>query len=225
MDEGSVQRLLHGNWEYDSDLSKLFAFQDLTDLFTNDFIDGDRFNIVADIARFGSDKTVIGLWKGWRLEKIISLSKSSIVESAEAIRKLANEHHITMSNVVVDEDGVGGGVKDILRCKGFVNNSKALKVEGEVENYSNLKSQCYYKLADKVRKGEVFIKDTTLRDTIIEELEQIRQRNMDKDEKKAVVGKDKIKEMIGRSPDYADMIMMRVYFDIVQTSSWVDDLY
>ena len=41
------------------------------------------------------------------------------------------------SHIIVDEDGVGGGVKDgISGCKGFVNGSKALKNE----NFQNLKS-------------------------------------------------------------------------------------
>ena len=31
-----------------------------------------------------------------------------------------------MSNIVVDEDGVGGGVVDILKCNGFVNNSRPM---------------------------------------------------------------------------------------------------
>lgn len=225
LDEASRQRLLLGNWEYDADLAKLFAYDDLNNLFTNNFVDGDRHNITADIARFGNDKTVIGLWKGWRLERIITLDQSDLVNTSEVIKKLANEYKITMSNVIVDEDGIGGGVKDILRCKGFVNNSRPLKVEGKDENFNNLKSQCYFKLADKVRDGLVYINDSTYRDIIIQELEQIKQKDMDKDGKKQVIPKDKIKELLGRSPDYADMIMMRVYFDIVNTSSWVDSLY
>jgi len=130
-----------------------------------------------------------------------------------------------MSSVVVDEDGIGGGVKDILRCQGFVNNSTPMKVEGEKENFSNLKSQCYFKLADKVRDNEVYIKDTSIQEVLIQELEQIKQKDMDKDGKKSIIPKDKIKELIGRSPDYADMLMMRVYFELYKTKSWVDSLY
>jgi phage terminase large subunit len=37
---------------------------------------------------------------------------------------------------------------------------------------------------------------------------------MDKDGKKAVIPKDKVKENIGRSPDYSDTLMMREYFDL-----------
>ena len=39
------------------------------------------------------------------------------------------------------------GVVDNLNIKGFVNNSKALKAE----KYQNLKTQCYYKYAERLR--------------------------------------------------------------------------
>lgn len=225
LDEASRQRLLLGNWEYDSDLSKLFNYESLTNLFTNEFVEYGANFITADIARFGSDKTIIGVWQGWRLEEVITLSGANVVEVADKIRQKANMLSIPMSSVVVDEDGVGGGVKDILRCQGFVNNSTPMKVEGEKENFSNLKSQCYFKLADKVNDNEVYIKDQSIRDVMIQELEQIKQKDMDKDGKKAVIPKDQIKDLIGRSPDYADMLMMRVYFDMYKTASWIDDLY
>ena len=49
---------------------------------------------------------------------------------------------------------------------------------------------------------------------IIQELQAHRMANVDKIGKTAVEGKDKVKKTIGRSPDYADMIMMRMYYDI-----------
>jgi phage terminase large subunit len=49
---------------------------------------------------------------------------------------------------------------------------------------------------------------------IIEELEWVKQYEMDKDGKKRVLPKEKIKEAIGRSPDFADMLMMREWFEI-----------
>jgi hypothetical protein len=115
---------------------------------------------------------------------------------------------------VLDEDGVGGGLKDILRgSKGFINNSKALGKE----NYQNLKTQCYYKFADKVNKGEIFIKETQYKQDIIQELEIIQMKDVDKDNKLNIVGKDKMKEHLGRSPDIADALMMRCYFELNKT--------
>jgi hypothetical protein len=41
LDELSRQRLLFGNWEYDDDLSKLFNYDRILDVFTNEVNAGD----------------------------------------------------------------------------------------------------------------------------------------------------------------------------------------
>ena len=127
LDENSKQRLYYGNWEYDNDPSSLISFDKINDVFTNNFIDDGEMFISADIARYGSDKMVICVWSGFRVVEIFSLDKSSITETSEAIRGLATKWKIPNSNIIADEDGVGGGVVDILKCKGFVNNSKPKK--------------------------------------------------------------------------------------------------
>ena len=53
-------------------------------------------------------------------------------------------------------------------------------------------------------------------------LEQIKQRDMDKDGKKKIVSKDKVKEILGRSPDVSDMVMMRMYFEIKKVKKELD---
>ena len=49
---------------------------------------------------------------------------------------------------------------------------------------------------------------------IIEELEQLKQKDIDAEGKKAIIAKDDVKKVIGRSPDYRDMLLMREYFEI-----------
>ena len=48
---------------------------------------------------------------------------------------------------------------------------------------------------------------------ITEELEQIKSDNKD-GQKLSVINKDSVKQAIGRSPDYRDMLLMREYFDL-----------
>jgi phage terminase large subunit len=45
-------------------------------------------------------------------------------------------------------------------------------------------------------------------------LEQIKGRSVEKDGKLTIVAKDEIKEHIGRSPDYADAISMRLWLEL-----------
>jgi len=219
LDENSKQRLYYGNWEFDNDPARLIDFDKIQNIFTNDFVDSGDMYISADIARYGSDKMVILVWSGFRVIEIFTLDKSSITETAEAIKSLMNKHRVPLSNVVADEDGVGGGVVDIVRCKGFVNNSKALKEENNNVEYQNLKTQCYYKLAELIQSNKLFIdcNNADIQDTICKELEQVKRDKIDQDGKLRILPKEKVKELIGHSPDYSDALAMRFYFDLKQT--------
>lgn len=214
LDTISRERLLYGNWAYEDTEGKLFKYDKIIDCFTNDYVGAGESFISIDVARFGKDKSVIILWSGYRVKKIMQLEKNSITELAKIVIELCSRERVPRSNVVLDEDGVGGGLKDMLRgAKGFVNNSRALSKE----NYANLKSQCYYKFAEKVNSGEIYIEDDTYKDTIVQELEVVAMKDIDKDNKLAIIGKEKIKEFIGRSPDIADALMMRIYFELNKT--------
>jgi hypothetical protein len=219
LDENSKQRLYYGNWEFDNDPARLIDFDKIQNIFTNDFVDSGDMFISADIARYGSDKMVILVWSGFRVIEIFTLDKSSITETAEAIKSLMNKHRVPLSNVVADEDGVGGGVVDIVRCKGFVNNSKALKEENNNVEYQNLKTQCYYKLAELIQSNKLFIdcSNADIQDIITKELEQVKRDKIDQDGKLRILPKEKVKELIGHSPDYSDALAMRFYFDLKQT--------
>jgi hypothetical protein len=220
LDENSKQRLYYGNWEYDNDPAKLIDYDKIQNVFTNEFVEGGEMYISADIARFGSDKMVICVWSGFRVVDIISLNKSSIVEIAQLIRELANKYKVTMSKIIIDEDGVGGGVVDMLRgCKGFINNSKPLLVENQIVQYQNLKTQCYFKLAELIQGDQIYIKcqEQTIIDDITKELEMVKRDKIDSDGKLRIISKETVKQSIGRSPDYSDALMMRMYFCFEQT--------
>ena len=211
LDELSRQRLLFGNWEYDASNDSLIDYDAILNMFSQKGVNGDK-HISCDVARFGSDKTVIMYWEGLYLRKIRSILKSSINEVVDEVRTLQQEHAVPLRNIIVDEDGVGGGVKDYLRCIGFTNNARPLKGE----NYQNLKAQCFYKLADLINKGQIGIScpDINVKNQIIEECEQVRMKDADKDNKLQILSKETIKAIIGRSPDYADAMAMRCYYEI-----------
>lgn len=214
LDKNSRERLYFGNWEYDDDPATLIDMDAITDYFNPTHVEaGDLKYLTVDVARKGKDKTVIRLWEGWlcvqRWEMRIS-KVNEVVDKVQIIRKL---HNVPISQVVVDEDGVGGGVVDYLPgCKGFVNNSRALNGE----NYDNLKSQCSVEMARKIQNrlaGEI-CNDKDIIDIVSEEMEQVKQKDIDKDGKVGIVPKDHMKEHIGRSPDDWDSIMMRYLFEL-----------
>lgn len=226
-DRITIERLIYGNFEYDDDPAKLMEYDNIVNLFTNDFVGRDENGelkeanhfISCDPARFGADLTVIMVWEGYRVVKIESYAKTSIPDTVEYITILANKYSVPRSRIVVDSDGLGGGVSDLLRCKDFQANRTPIDMKGKKQNYNNLKSQCYFRLAEMVNRSEIYIDctDTSVNDKIIEELEVVKQKDVDKDNKMGVIPKDKVKELIGRSPDYSDCMMFRMFLDLSKT--------
>jgi hypothetical protein len=151
------------------------------------------------------------------LVECFNYTKLDTVEVSNVIKELIEKYNIPLSNVIIDSDGVGGGVADQVRGVNFVNNSSPLFNQ----NFSNLKSQCYVKLSEmfKEKKISLNIIDPSLMDTITQELLAIKLKNIDKDNKVAVQSKEEMKKILGVSPDYADCLMMRMYFELKNIKS------
>jgi len=211
LDKNSRERLLFGNWEYDDDPAKLCEYDKILDLWSNDFVQGGQKYITADIAGRGSDKFRVYVWDGFKVIHIYSESKSTGLGIINKINELASRFKVPNSNIVYDGDGVGMGLSGhIARAHEFINGSKPKNRE----NYNNLKSQCYFKLAEAINNAEIYIIPTEDKEAIIEELEQVKRDNVDKDGKLSILPKDKVKEVLGRSPDHSDTLMMRFYFEV-----------
>lgn len=211
------ERLIYGNWEYDDDPSAWIDYDSIQDYFKNSHVEEGLKYITADIARKGKDSTVIRAWSGRRVIERISIPITKVTESAQAIRELQSKYKVPASKTVVDEDGVGGGVVDILSCKGFINNSKPIVKKGVTSNYENLKTQCSHLTAQRIVGGELYenVTDGDIKQRITEEMEQVKQKDIESDGKIRMVPKKIIQEKIGRSPDDWDCIMMREYFDLI----------
>ncbi len=200
------ERLLYGNWEYDDDPEKLMNYDSISSIFSNTFVAEGAKCLTCDVARLGKDTTVIMYWNGLRIEYIFRMEKSRTNEIADKINELRNRFGVSMYNVVIDEDGVGGGVVDLLRgCKGFIANSKPI---GKKANYANLKSQVNHKMAEDVNDNKVYCYESEFTDTIVEELEQVK-GNLQDDGKRRVNKREDILKMIGRSPDFLSAMYMR----------------
>jgi len=215
-DKSTRERLLHGNFDYDDDPTSLISYESISNLFTNDHISGPRdMYLISDIARYGSDKAIITIWNGMTLVEyqVFDISSTTMIQSC--ITAMRHKHGIPASRCLADEDGVGGGVVDNCGIIGFSNNSKPPD-----KGYNNLKDQCGYKLAEEI--GNMHFKADLSDDsktTIETELGQLKTYLSDKDGKMRLLPKEKIKESIGRSPDWLDCFIMRMYFEIFNTQA------
>ena len=86
-----------------------------------------------------------------------------------------------------------------------------------------MKAQCGYLLAEKINNRAIGIKTENehIREWIIEELEQLKRKDPDMDRKLALVPKEEIKEHIGRSPDFSDALLMRMWFEYNQVEEYI----
>lgn len=216
------QRLLDGNWEYDDSATSLLNRDDIDDLFNVYVKPTDVMYITADVSRFGKDSTKVGIWNGYVLEKIYTIQGKSTTDVAQFIDRKMREYKVARRNCVIDEAGVGGGVVDLLKgVIGFIGNMSPKKNEFASnqmnirQNFANLRSQCVVLMSDKIKRREVSIVDKSDKEQIIAELEQWKLKEVDNDTKIAVISKDDMKSSLGgRSPDNADMIYMRIIFDL-----------
>lgn len=224
------QRLWLGDWEYEEDKDSLINSDSLSDAFSNTITrDGHKY-LIVDVARFGNDTTVFGFWDGLELYKILRFSKQSIQETITKIKDFASSERIPYSHILIDEDGVGGGVVDGIKgVRGFVANSRPLptateirsrltKVEHELvpkTNFANLKSQCAYKLAELINEHNIRFDAVDYRDLITEELSALlKVKDVDSDGKLQIKSKEDVKLEIGKSPDIGDTIVYRAWFEL-----------
>lgn len=63
----------------------------------------------------------------------------------------------------------------------------------------------------------IYINDTSIREELLEELDVMCYVDVDKDKKIKITSKDYIKSKIGRSPDFADALSMRMFFELYMT--------
>lgn len=220
-DKAKRERLLKGNWEYDDNPYKLCDYDKILQLYTNNHITKSREKyITADVARFGSDLAIVGVWEDWDLVEVHTFEISKTTEIQACIQAMQSKHGIPSSNCIADSDGVGGGVVDNLNIVGFVNNARPFEEElsegkKDTPSYKNMQTQLLVYLAEEIiNKNKMRISadlSEEQKEAVNEELDTI--ERIPDTNVITLVDKATIKQNIGRSPDYRDFILMRGYFD------------
>lgn len=221
-------RLLNGDWEYTVSDNALCSYDSLVNMFINSTVKFGRQILTGDISRYGDNQTVIYRWSGLRMEERYVIEhnrhdkEKATPKIAEFIRDLTRQHGIALQDVVLDEDGIGGGVVDLLPgCIGFIANSKPLELEGEKQNFNSLKAQCAYLAGEKIDEGLVYmnIQSVDIQQKILAEAEAYRKTGYDEDKKLGITPKKEVKKLLNDcSPDDFDNIIMRMRLELVSTT-------
>lgn len=224
-DKRQGSRLLRGCW-YDAEgENELFRYENLYDMFTNSFVAGGQMYMTADIAMEGSDVFRVGIWSGLRLEKIYSWDKSDGKEILNHMERLAHQYKIPGSNICFDNNGVGNFLKGFFKSSyDFRSQSKPLEEDKTKVDYENLRTQCAFRAANLIAEKQIYIdiSNDTERDAIIPEFEEHKKTGQSSNGKLTITPKTEIKAALHRSPDYADIVLMRMVFEIgVRRRSWM----
>lgn len=212
------ERLFMGNWDYEDNPNQLAEQEMIDNIFNNDQVKEGKTYLTVDAARYGSDKAVIIAWEGWRAVEIITYDISSTQELIGAVMYLRKKYRIPTTRAIGDDDGVGGGLNDLTGIRRFKNGARCIRRGKDAPNYKNIQVQCLFLLAERINEGDIWVNaDITEKQKaeIKEELSQIQRVPNKRDETKLdCKSKGEIRTDIGRSPDYRDALLMRVWFEL-----------
>ncbi len=215
------QRLLYGNWEFDDDPDLLVDYDAVCDCFTNEHVlPGPRKTISADLAMKGRDRFVAGHWKGLVVNIAIDKTFSPAKEIETDLKRLMQNTGVGRSQTIADSDGLGAYLESYIEgIKEFHGGAQAF----DPKTYSNLKSECGYKLAEVINGRKIKIICTREQEELIkDELMCLKGENITSDtSKKKLISKDAMKALLGRSPDFLDMLIMGMYFEVKPISKGI----
>ena len=212
-DKVTKERLYFGNWEYDDDPAVLCGYDAICDLFTNEHIKpSGESSGSADLAMKGRDRFVAGHWKGNLCYIKIDQSYSEGKTIEADLKRMMIECSIPRSMMVADSDGLGAYLESYLNgIREFHGGNRPINPE-----FDNLKSECAFKLAEMINNRLIrIVCNDAQRERIKKELSVLKQDHIDADtRKKGIISKEKMKEILGHSPDYLDMLIMAMIFRI-----------
>jgi hypothetical protein len=194
--------------------------------------------ITCDPARKGKDEAIIMVWEGFRVVEIHIAKKCKTTDIEDRIKQLQVKYSVLGRNVVIDSNGVGGGVNDHIEDSfEFISHSKPIVDFRIMERASNenpsvfdsLRDQVFWVASDLVNKNiPVFSQSLRIekfgeftdyysRDDIKrefrKEIEQICKETNDSDKKIKLTTKHEIAKIISRSTNFSDCWSMRFITD------------
>ena len=178
-----------------------------------------RVVVGVDVARFGSDRTIVLMRRGDRVESIKAFSRIDTMAAAGQVMVAVREHRPDAVNV--DVIGVGSGVVDRLREQGVrAHGINVAERPRRDRTCANLRAEGYQSLAQRFRDRRIRIpRDTEL----ISELASLRYGYNSRG-RLLMKSKDSIRKRGVQSPDKADALML-AFLDDYAGEFYPDEFY
>ena len=163
--------------------------------------DTDPKRIGCDVARFGTDETVIAFRHGPRIRIVEKYVGKDTTHTAARVAHWAA--HFGAVEAIIDDSGVGGGVTDQLRAQGLKATAfNAANSAKDPRQFPNQRSEVWFRAA------------AMMPDLDLDPDEQLAadltgpRYSYDVKLRRVVEKKDETKRRIGRSPDRADAVLL-----------------
>lgn len=180
-------------------------------------VPGEVAVVACDVAREGSDETVIVARRGGRVRVVKAYvgrdTMRTVGEVTAAARQL-QRLTVVPPVIVIDDPGVGGGVVDRLRELGEfdVVAFKGGSTANNPERYVNRRSEAWFELAEQLPTLDLPPDEQLAADLVAPRW------RLESDSKRRLEKKEDTKKRLRRSPDRGDAVVMAMS---VRSSSWV----
>jgi len=159
--------------------------------------------IAVDVARFGSDKSVILRRRGMVVEEIKSYRNLDTMKLAGQVAEAINSWQPL--EVMIDEVGIGAGVVDRLKEQGHrVRGINVGTTAQDNEHYANLRAEGYWNLRQLFMDGTIALPNDN---ELIGQIAALRY-SFNSLGKAVIESKDEMKRRGVPSPDKADALML-----------------
>ena len=170
----------------------------------------------VDVARFGSDHSVILRRRGHRVVDIRTFNGMDTMELAGWVAAAIREFQPTQT--CIDEVGVGAGVVDRLREQGYgVRGVNAAHAARQKEVFANLRAETYWRLRELFAAGEISIPPDQ---QLLGELAALRY-SYDSQGRILLESKENMRQRGIPSPDKADALMLAYALPAGRPRIWV----
>jgi len=220
-----VERYILNNWNFQDDDASLFKYKYFSAAIQSMWDINAKRTAGFDVARSGTDRSVIALWAGNTLVDIIVIKdktqKVTTDEQAMTLIRFMTENSVLAENMAVDAVGIGVGVVDHAKSKGievkeFISGAKPVTEKNpdgtdKPSRYDNLRSQVIWEFAQGLEKGtyKIFEGCPFRNELISEAMAHLHEIS---DKRLSVESKEKVKERTGSlSPDIFDAVVMGLY--------------
>jgi hypothetical protein len=168
----------------------------------------------VDVARFGTDRTVMALRNGGRGRIVYNNTGNDTMETAAQVRHFIRTLKVDLA--AIDVVGVGGGVYDrLLEDNEPVHEMIASGRARDYDTFANCRAEWYWHLRELLEKGEVDIDEDD--EELIAELAGI-QFKIDTRGRIIIESKEDMKKRGQQSPDLADAFILA--FGAPEDTDW-----